>query len=92
MRPAPVVTADDRGTTASGDADELDAIREFAVAYLRHEQDLDLRAFGVHFDHYYLESSLYSSGRVDAGGAAAGRLRQDLRGRRRAVAAQHRIR
>ncbi|MCZ8254903.1 MAG: arginine--tRNA ligase, partial [Polaromonas sp.] len=38
----------------------------FAVAYLRHEQDLDLKAFSVKFDNYYLESSLYSSGRVDA--------------------------
>jgi arginyl-tRNA synthetase len=36
----------------------------FAVAYLRHEQDLDLQAFGVRFDHYYLESSLYTDGRV----------------------------
>ena len=59
------VRADDRRTTASGNVDDVDSIREFAVAYLRHEQDLDLRAFGVHFDHYYLESSLYSSGRVD---------------------------
>jgi arginyl-tRNA synthetase len=33
---------------------------------LRREQDLDLRAFGVRFDNYYLESSLYTSGRVDA--------------------------
>ena len=59
------VTADDRSTTASGDADDLDNIRQFAVAYLRHEQDLDLKAFDVKFDNYYLESSLYSSGRVD---------------------------
>ena len=59
------VRADDRSTTASGNVDDVDSIREFAVAYLRHEQDLDLQAFGVHFDHYYLESSLYSSGRVD---------------------------
>jgi arginyl-tRNA synthetase len=59
------VRADDRSFTASGDADDLDGIRQFAVAYLRHEQDLDLRAFGVRFDHYYLESSLYSSGRVE---------------------------
>ena len=58
------VSADDRSTTASGDAADIDGLREFAVAYLRHEQDLDLRAFGVHFDHYYLESSLYSDGRV----------------------------
>ncbi len=36
------------------------------MAYLRHEQDLDLKAFGVRFDHYYLESSLYTSGRVEA--------------------------
>ena len=60
------VTADDRAVTASGDIDDLDALRQFAVAYLRHEQDLDLQAFGVRFDHYYLESSLYSSGRVAA--------------------------
>ena len=59
------VQADDREFTASGDPDDLDGIRQFAVAYLRHEQDLDLRAFGVRFDHYYLESSLYTSGRVE---------------------------
>ena len=59
------VHADDREFTASGDADDIDGIRRFAVAYLRHEQDLDLRAFGVHFDHFYLESSLYADGRVD---------------------------
>lgn len=60
------VKSDDREYTASGAIDDLDAIRQFAVAYLRHEQDRDLRAFQVHFDHYYLESSLYSSGRVAA--------------------------
>jgi arginyl-tRNA synthetase len=60
------VRADDRSFTASGDPDDLDGIRQFAVAYLRHEQDLDLQAFGVRFDHYYLESSLYGSGRVEA--------------------------
>ena len=59
------VQADDREFTGSGDPDDLDGIRQFAVAYLRHEQDLDLRAFGVRFDHYYLESSLYTSGRVE---------------------------
>src|SRR6188472_2477587 len=60
------VRADDREFTASGREDDLDGIRQFAVAYLRHEQDLDLRAFGVRFDNYYLESSLYESGRVEA--------------------------
>ncbi|MDP2262110.1 MAG: arginine--tRNA ligase, partial [Hydrogenophaga sp.] len=60
------VAADDRTFTASGDVDDLDSIRQFAVAYLRREQDLDLQAFQVKFDHYYLESSLYTSGRVDA--------------------------
>ncbi len=59
------VHADDRGFTASGDPEDLDGMRQFAVAYLRHEQDLDLRAFGVQFDHYFLESSLYTSGRVE---------------------------
>jgi arginyl-tRNA synthetase len=58
------VKADDREVTATGDIEDLDAIRQFAVAYLRREQDLDLQAFSVRFDNYYLESSLYSSGRV----------------------------
>ena len=60
------VHSDDREYTASGDIDALDDMRLFAVAYLRHEQDLDLQAFGVKFDNYYLESSLYLSGKVDA--------------------------
>lgn len=60
------VKSDDRQFTASGDPEDLDSIRNFAVAYLRHEQDLDLRAFDVRFDNYYLESSLYTSGRVAA--------------------------
>ena len=66
FRAGKAVRSDDREFTASGDIDDLDAIRQFAVAYLRHEQDLDLQAFGVRFDHYYLESSLYASGRVEA--------------------------
>jgi len=59
------VRADDREVAASGDVNDLDGITRFAVAYLRHEQDLDLRAFGVRFDTYYLESSLYTDGRVE---------------------------
>jgi len=59
------VKADDREFTASGDPQDIDSIRQFAVAYLRHEQDLDLQAFGLHFDHYFLESSLYTNKRVD---------------------------
>ena len=60
------VRADDREFTASGDPSDLDGIRQFAVAYLRHEQDLDLQAFGLRFDSYFLESGLYSSGKVEA--------------------------
>jgi arginyl-tRNA synthetase len=60
------VQSDDRSCTASGDVNDLDGMREFAVAYLRREQDLDLKAFDVRFDNYYLESSLYTSGKVDA--------------------------
>ena len=51
---------------ASGKVDDLDAIRRFAVTCLRHEQDMDLQKFGVRFDTYYLESSLYTDGKVDA--------------------------
>jgi len=60
------VKSDDREFTGSGDVNDLDGMRLFAVAYLRHEQDLDLKAFDVQFDNYYLESSLYTSGKVDA--------------------------
>jgi arginyl-tRNA synthetase len=51
---------------AGGDVDDLEAVRRFAVAELRREQDADLRAFGVVFDNYFLESALYEDGRVDA--------------------------
>ncbi len=74
------VKADDREFTASGDPEDLDGIRQFAVAYLRHEQDLDLQAFGVKFDNYFLESSLYGSGRVEQTVArlvAAGKTYED---------------
>ena len=47
------------------DVEDIDAIRRHAVAYLRREQDADLAAFGVKFDVYYLESSLYSEGKVE---------------------------
>ncbi len=59
------VVADDREVTGAADIDNTDAVREFAVAYLRREQDADLRAFDVHFDIYSLESALYSQGRVE---------------------------
>lgn len=59
------VKADDREFTASGDIDDLDSIRQFAVAYLRHEQDLDLQAFGLKFDNYFLESSVYAGGQLE---------------------------
>ena len=58
------VMADGHSVTAAKDPNNLDAIRQFAVASLRHEQDLDLRAFGVAFDVYFLESSLYADGKV----------------------------
>jgi arginyl-tRNA synthetase len=48
------------------DLSDIDSIRRFAVAELRREQDRDLLAFGVRFDNYFLESSLYADGRVDA--------------------------
>jgi len=59
------VIADDIEVTASGDINNLDSIRSFAVAYLRHEQDLDLKAFQIEFDVFSLESALYSEGKVE---------------------------
>ena len=65
------VSASDGGpVTASGDPNDLESIRMFSVAYLRREQDLDLQTFGVRFDNYYLESSLYHDGKVEAAVAA----------------------
>ncbi len=61
-----VQSASGETVTATGDIENLDDIRIFAVAYLRREQDLDLKAFDLVFDNYYLESSLYTTGRVEA--------------------------
>ncbi|KZZ36417.1 MULTISPECIES: arginine--tRNA ligase [unclassified Oleiphilus] len=55
----------DQSFTGTKNADDLEDIRHFAVAYLRREQDLDLKAFDVDFDVYFLESSLYSDGKVE---------------------------
>jgi arginyl-tRNA synthetase len=60
-----VAASDGEPVSGAADPDNLDAIQRFAVAYLRREQDRDLLAFGVKFDRYYLESSLYSEGRVE---------------------------
>ena len=60
------VESEDQSFTGTGNADDLEAIRHFAVAYLRREQDLDLKAFAVDFDVYFLESSLYTEGKVEA--------------------------
>ncbi|MEO6331185.1 MAG: arginine--tRNA ligase, partial [Gemmatimonadaceae bacterium] len=51
--------------TFTGDAEDIDAVRAHAVRELRREQDLDLAAFGVKFDTYFLESSLYEKGLVE---------------------------
>lgn len=59
------ILADGQEITSSGDSDNLSDIRRFAVAYLRREQDLDLQAFNLIFDEYYLESSLYTDGKVE---------------------------
>jgi arginyl-tRNA synthetase len=59
------VEADDQHTTGKGDVNDAESIRHFAVAYLRREQDLDLRAFQVEFDVFSLESALYTEGKVE---------------------------
>ncbi len=60
------VTADDMQVTASGNVDDVESVRSFSVAYLRHEQDLDLKTFQIKFDVFSLESALYSTGKVEA--------------------------
>ncbi len=59
------VSAADRSLSAGGDPHNLDDIQEFAVAWLRREQDADLQAFAVQFDEYFLESSLYAGHDVE---------------------------
>jgi arginyl-tRNA synthetase len=60
-----VTALDGAAVKATGKVDDVEAVRRFAVAYLRHEQDVDLQKFGVRFDVYYLESSLYTDSKVD---------------------------
>ena len=59
-----VCASDGQPATASTDIDDIDSIRAFAVTYLRNEQEIDMQAFGVKFDNYFLESSLYLDGKV----------------------------
>ncbi|MEQ1532753.1 MAG: arginine--tRNA ligase [Sideroxydans sp.] len=60
------IVSSDQNIKGKGDVNDAEAIRHFAVAYLRREQDLDLRAFGVEFDVFSLESALYTEGKVEA--------------------------
>ncbi len=60
------VAADDIQVTANGDVENVESIRAFSVAYLRHEQDLDLKAFQIKFDVFSLESALYTDGKVES--------------------------
>ena len=60
----PVITTAGETIESTGEAADLDLIRRYSVAYLRNEQDADLKQMGVAFDNFYLESSLYTDGRV----------------------------
>ena len=59
------IDADYQHVRASGDIEDATSIRQFSVAYLRREQDLDLHAFKINFDVYSLESALYTEGKVE---------------------------
>lgn len=59
------IQAADIAVTSQKNPEDLKGIERFAVAYLRNEQDIDLKALGVCFDNYYLESSLYDDGLVN---------------------------
>ena len=85
------VEVDGHVVTGAKDPDDLDAIRRFAVAYLRREQNLDLEAYGVSFDVYFLESSLYTRRQGRGDRERAGQARPHVRRRRCALAAQHRL-
>jgi len=92
LRGDTTVVFEDHVMVGAKDPADLDAIRRFAVATCGNEQTGDLAAFGVGFDVYFLESSLYDDGKVEETVARTDRARAYLRGRRRAVAAQHRLR
>ncbi|PJK06952.1 arginine--tRNA ligase [Lysobacteraceae bacterium NML08-0793] len=59
------VEVDGQTVSGSQNRDDMDAIRRFAVAWLRREQNADLAAYAVTFDNYFLESSLYADGKVE---------------------------
>lgn len=59
------VEFEDHIVHAAKDPADFEAIRRFGVAYLRREQNADLAAYGVSFDVYFLESSLYTDGKVE---------------------------
>ena len=59
------IQAADIAVTSQKNPEDLKGIERFAVAYLRNEQAIDLKALGVCFDNYYLESSLYDDGLVN---------------------------
>lgn len=61
-----VSTKDNIKVTAAANVQDIEAIRQFAVASLRAEQDMDLQAFDVNFDSFFLESSLYEQHKVEA--------------------------
>ena len=86
------VESDGHAITGARDADDRDAIRRFAVAALRREQNGDLAAFDVSFDTYFLESSLYADSKVEETVERLNRLRPYLRGRRRTVVEDHGLR
>lgn len=60
----PVTAPSGKVIESAGDLDDRETVRQYSVAYLRNEQNADLQALGVAFDNYYLESSLYTTGRV----------------------------
>ncbi|MCD8340328.1 MAG: arginine--tRNA ligase [Burkholderiales bacterium] len=65
LQKEPVQTFDGKIVESKGDVDDLEDIRRYAVALLRNEQYDDLQAFGVSFDNYFLESSVYSNGKIE---------------------------
>jgi len=60
-----MIECEDKTIQASGNIDDLESIRQFSVAYLRHEQDHDLNAFQIKFDVFTLESSFYQNGQIE---------------------------
>ncbi len=86
------VVAAQPGVLDRPDEEAQEVFRREGVELMFAEIKSSLHDFGVDFDTYFHENDLHESGAVAARGRPAARARSHLRGRRRDLAAHHRVR